>query len=92
MGLPLVHIAFKYRPNRTPVVARGILAIGQFGVGIITIAQFGVGVFCLSQFGIGVFVLAQLGLAYSLVAQLGLYLHEGHGQVVVNLLKLLHLT
>ena len=41
-GLPLVHVSFKYRPNRAPVVARGIVAIGQFGCGVITIAQFGV--------------------------------------------------
>jgi len=43
MGLPLVHISFKYRPNRMPVPAKGILSIGQFGMGIINISQFGGG-------------------------------------------------
>ncbi len=28
--LPLLHMSFKYRANRTPVVAKGINAIGQF--------------------------------------------------------------
>ena len=41
-GLPLLHASFKYRSNRTPVVARGIIAIGQFGCGVVCIAQFGV--------------------------------------------------
>ncbi|HEX7533748.1 MAG TPA: hypothetical protein VF343_00700, partial [Syntrophales bacterium] len=41
-GLPLLHISFKYRPNRMPVVAKGIIAIGQFAYGIVTISQFGI--------------------------------------------------
>src|SRR5678816_3422397 len=41
-GLPLVHISFKYRPNRRPVVARGVIAIGQFACGVVCIAQFSV--------------------------------------------------
>lgn len=81
-GLPLVHVSFKYRPNRIPVVAKGIIAIGQFGCGVITIAQFGIGLFAVGQFALGGFVLAQFAAAYSLIAQVGLYLHEGHGQLV----------
>jgi hypothetical protein len=81
-GLPLIHVAFKYRQNRVPVVAKGIIAIGQFGCGVVTVAQFGVGVFAVCQVAIGGYVLAQFAAAYSLVAQLGLYLHEGHGQLV----------
>jgi hypothetical protein len=89
LGLPLVHISLKYRPNRMPVVARGIIAIGQFGCGVLTISQFGVGVISISQFTIAGFALAQFAVAYSLIAQLGLYIHEGHGQLVRNLLELL---
>lgn len=81
-GLPLVHISFKYRPNRTPVVAKGIVAIGQFGCGIVTVAQFGIGVFGLCQFAVAGFAVAQFALAYSLIAQIGLYVHQGHGQIV----------
>jgi hypothetical protein len=90
-GLPLLHLSFKYRPNRVPVVARGIVAIGQFGCGIVTISQFGIGVISVSQFTVAVFALAQFAVAYSLVAQFGLYLHRGRGQVVRSVLDLIGL-
>jgi hypothetical protein len=88
-GLPLLHISFKFRPNRTPVVARGIIAIGQFACGVVCIAQFGLGVFSIAQFTVAGFALAQFALAYSLIAQMGIYLAEGHGQLVFGLSKLL---
>jgi hypothetical protein len=88
-GLPLVHISFKYRFNRTPVVARGIIAIGQFGCGVVCISQFGVGVLCVSQFTVAGLALAQFAAAYSLIAQFGVYVAEGHGQFVVRLSELL---
>jgi hypothetical protein len=90
-GLPLIHVSFKFRPNRMPVVARGIVAIGQFGCGVVCIAQFGVGVFTLAQFAVGGLVLAQFAAAYSLIAQCGVYLSEGRGQMVVSFTKLLAL-
>ncbi len=31
-GMPLLHISFKYRQNRLPVVAHGVVAIAQVGV------------------------------------------------------------
>ena len=88
-GLPLVHISFKYRPNRRPVVARGVIAIGQFATGIVCIAQFSIGVLSLSQFTVAGFAIAQFAAAYSLVAQIGVYLGEGYGQLVFNLRTLL---
>lgn len=91
LGLPLLHISFKYRPNRVPVVAKGVIAIGQFGCGIITIAQFGVGIVCVSQFAVAVFALAQFAAAYSLVAQFGLYIREGHGQLVRNIVDIINM-
>ncbi len=88
-GLPLLHISFKYRPNRRPVVAKGIIAIGQFACGIVTISQFGVGVISVSQFTIAGFALAQFAIAYSLIAQIGIFIHEGHGQLVKSLMELI---
>ncbi len=82
LGLPLLHISFKYRPNRMPLVAKGVIAIGQFGVGIINISQFGIGVISISQFTIAAFALAQFALAYACIAQVGLYVDQGVGQVV----------
>ena len=89
LGLPLIHIAFKYRPNRRPVVAKGVIAVGQFACGIFTLSQFGIGVVSVSQFTVAGFALAQFALAYSLIAQIGIYLHEGHGQLVRNLMDLI---
>ena len=88
-GLPLLHISFKYRPNRMPVVAKGVIAVGQFGAGIITISQFGIGVVSLSQFTIAGYALAQFGIAYSCIAQFGLYVDQGYGQVLCKMADLL---
>jgi hypothetical protein len=88
-GLPLVHISFKYRPNRLPVVAKGVISIGQFGAGIVNISQFGVGLVSISQFTIAGVALAQFAVACTGVSQFGLYLVEGHGLFVRSLLTLI---
>lgn len=88
-GLPLLHVSFKYRPNRVPVVARGVVAIGQFGCGVVCISQFGVGLVSVSQFTVAGFALAQFAAAYSLIAQFGLYVAQGRGQMVFKLSELL---
>ena len=81
----MLHISFKYRPNRVPVPAKGVIAIGQFACGFVTISQFGVGLVSISQFTVAFYALAQFAFAYSLIAQIGIYLHEGHGQLVKSL-------
>lgn len=91
LGLPLLHVSFKYRPNRVPVPARGVIAIGQFAAGVFTISQFGVGLVSVSQFTIAGFAIAQFAFAWSLIAQLGLYVHDGRGQVVRALADVLGL-
>lgn len=88
-GLPLVHVSFKYRPNRMPVPARGVVAIGQFACGIFTLSQFGIGVVSVSQFTVAGFALAQFAAAYSLIAQIGVYVREGHGQIVKSVAELI---
>ena len=88
-GLPLVHVSFKYRPNRMPVPARGVVAIGQFACGIFTLSQFGIGVVSVSQFTVAGFALAQFAAAYSLIAQIGIYVREGHGQIVTSFAELI---
>ena len=89
LGLPLLHISFKFRPNYAPVPATGVIAIGQFACGIFTISQFGVGVVSISQFTVAGYALAQVAAAYSLIAQVGVYINEGYGQAVVRLSDLL---
>jgi hypothetical protein len=88
-GLPLIHVSFKYRPNRTPVPARGVLAIGQFACGLVTISQFGVGVVSISQFTVAWFALAQFALGYSIIAQIGVFIHTGRGQLVKSIAELI---
>jgi hypothetical protein len=88
-GLPLVHISFKYRPNRMPVVARGFIAIGQFAAGVITIAQVGVGIVSVSQVAVGVWAIGQFALASTLIAQMGVYIQSGRGQIVKSLSEII---
>lgn len=90
-GLPLVHVSFKYRPNRTPVVAKGVIAIGQFACGVVCLAQFSIGILSISQFTLAGIAVAQFAVAYSLVAQVGLYVAEGHGLLIFPLSRLLGL-
>jgi len=89
MGLPLLHISFKYHPNMLPIPAKGIIAIGQFAIGVISIAQFGIGIISVGQFTIAAYALAQFAIAYSLVAQIGLYFDQGYGQFVWNIIELI---
>jgi hypothetical protein len=88
-GIPLLHVSFKYRPNRVPVVAKGVIAIGQFGVGVINISQFGLGFLSLGQFTAAAYAIAQFGFANKLIAQIGIYVEEGMGQFVWKLSDLL---
>jgi hypothetical protein len=60
-GWPLVHVAFGREPGGKFRVARGIIAVGQFGIGLFTIAQIGVGfVFGFGQVMIGLSAIAQV--------------------------------
>lgn len=70
LGWPLMHIAIG-RDKKTGrlLIAKGIIAIGQFGIGVITIAQFGIGIlFGLGQFTGGIIAIGQfaLGLYFGL--------------------------
>jgi len=91
VGWPLLHISFKYRPNRMPVPAKGIIAIGQFACGGLVLSQFGVGLVSISQFTIAGYAVAQFAIAYSLIAQFGLYLSHGRGQLVKGVGELIGL-
>ncbi len=83
-GIPLVHIAWGRTPEGKLRVAKGIIAIGQFGIGVITIAQFGIGLlFSLGQFSAGCIAVAQFALGiqfglgqfavgYTAIGQMGL--------------------
>ncbi len=58
-GYPFVHVAFGRDAQNRIRVAKGVIAIGQFGIGLITFAQFGIGLL----FGFGQFILGLTGIA-----------------------------
>ncbi len=75
LGYPLVHVAFGKDARGKWRVARGVIAIGQFGVGLITVAQFGVGLL----FGFGQFILG-----FTALAQVAVALYLGVGQIATG--------
>ena len=89
LGLPLLHISFRFGPDHRPVPACGVIAIGQFGIGVVNISQFGVGLVSIGQFTVAGFALAQFALAWDLMAQIGFYFLKGRGQAVISLAELL---
>lgn len=77
LRIPLVHVAVGMDARGRPLVAKGIIAIGQFGIGLITIAQAGLGF--LFGFGQVVFGLTALG-------QVAVGLLVGVGQFATGIL------
>ena len=85
LGWPLVHIAVgRNRQTGKLMVAKGVIAIGQFGIGLITIAQFGIGILlgfgqvvggtlAIGQFALGTyFGLGQFATGVTAIGQLAL--------------------
>jgi len=71
LGLPWVHIAVG-RDQKTGklLVAKGVIAIGQFAVGIVSIGQFAFGVFAVAQFAVGIaYGLGQLAVGMTAIGQ-----------------------
>jgi len=65
LGWPLVHVAVgRDKHTGRLLVAKGLIAVGQFGIGLITIAQFGVGLLLgLGQFIVGLISISQMAAA-----------------------------
>lgn len=77
--MPLIHIAVGWK-NGHYLVARGVLAVGQFSFGVIALGQFSIGAFTISQFGLGLLAVSQFSIGLKVVSQIG-----------VSLLKYLYL-
>jgi uncharacterized membrane protein YciS (DUF1049 family) len=71
LGLPLIHIALGRNNKGKILVAKGIIAIGQYGYGGLVVAQFGAGIICITQFGVGLIALSQFAIAAAAIAQMG---------------------
>ena len=66
-GWPLIHINFGIDPETgRPLVAKGVVAIGNIAFGVVSIGAAAVGVVTLAGFGLGVVSLA--GIAIGIVA------------------------
>ncbi len=61
LGLPLVHIALgRDRETGKLLIAKGVIAIGQFAIGVVAFGQFSVGILAgFGQFAAGLFAVAQ---------------------------------
>jgi hypothetical protein len=63
LGYPLIHVAVGRDQDGKPRVAKGLVAIGQYGIGGFTIAQFGFAfVLGIGQFMAGPIVIGQVAL------------------------------
>jgi len=71
LGLPWVHIAVGRDQNTGKfLVAKGVIAIGQFAVGVVAIGQFAFGVFAVAQFAVGIaYGLGQLAVGMTAIGQ-----------------------
>jgi len=60
-NLPLIHIAIGFNSETGKLyIAKGVVAIGFFGLGLISIAWFGVGFLLgMGQFAVGIIAIAQ---------------------------------
>ena len=85
LGLPLVHVSFRFGRGMRPLPAKGIVAVGHFACGVFTLSQFGIGLVSVGQVVVAGYALAQVAAAYALLAQVGIYLSAGQGQVVRSL-------
>ncbi len=63
LGFPLICVAYGRGEKGRPMVAKGLVAIGQFAVGGVAIGQFGVGLIGIGQFAVGLLALGQLALS-----------------------------
>ena len=80
LGIPLIHIT-SGRDSITGriKVSKGIIAIGQFGIGLFTVAQVGIGFF----FGLG-----QVMFGLITIAQLSIALYFGIGQFATGMIAI----
>lgn len=62
-GWPLIHINLGTHPETgQPLVAKGVVAIGNFAIGVVSIGAAAIGVVTLAAFGLGIVSLASLAI------------------------------
>jgi len=62
-GWPLIHINVGTHPvTGRPLVAKGVVAIGNFAIGVVSIGAAAIGMVTLAAFGLGIVSLASLAI------------------------------
>jgi len=86
-GVPLVHIGSGRNPETGQwVLARGVVAIGQFAVGVVSIGQMAVGVLSVGQLSFGgLAALGQLAVGSWAIGQLAAGVQAAVGMLAVGL-------
>jgi hypothetical protein len=84
-GWPLVHIGFGINPRTgKPLVAKGIIAIGNFSVGLVAIGGFAVGGITIAGIGLGLLVLAGIAVGGVAIGGIALGLQFAFGGLAIS--------
>jgi len=85
-GVPWVHVAGGRHPETGRiVVAKGVVAVGQFAVGGVAVGQIGVGIITVAQLGIGgMAALGQVAVGAFAVGQLAAAVKSAIGMLAVG--------
>jgi len=86
LGWPLVHIAMGMNPaSGLPMVARGIIAVGNFAVGGVAIGGFALGGVTLAGIGAGFFVFAGIAMGFVAIGGIAVGLLFAAGGLALSL-------
>jgi hypothetical protein len=81
-------ISFKYRPNKVPVVAKGVISTASLVAGS-SISPSSASVSSVSANSQSP---AQFAFAWKLIAQIGIYIEEGRGQSIWSVQEIIQAT
>ncbi len=84
-GLPLIHIAHGLDPKTgAPLVARGIIAIGDVALGFLALGGIAVGIIALGGIGLGLLVFGGIAMGIIAVGGVALAIYLAVGGVAIS--------
>ena len=84
-GWPLIHINLGTHPETgRPLVAKGVVAIGNIAIGIVSIGAAAIGVVTLAGFGLGIVSLAGIAIGIVALGAIALGYEVALGAVVLS--------
>ena len=82
-GLPLIHINFGIQPEKgQPLIAKGVVAIGNIAYGVVSIGVVAFGVVTLAAFGLGLVSLAGIAIGIITLGAVSLGYEYALGAIV----------